>query len=106
MIPGAKRVMMDVTANRTKEGEPACPDQGHTLQRKTGRVQNQVLCRRLKASLGEDQDKWDEAQKWLYQIHDSLVAGTEHQGGDGQQKKQLGARVQLDAFLACCYCGV
>ena len=30
MIPGAKRVMMDVTASRTKEGEPACPNQRHT----------------------------------------------------------------------------
>ena len=106
MIPGAKRVMMDVTANRTKEGEPACPNQRHPLQRKAGRVQNQVLCRRLKASLGEDQDKWDKAQKRLYQVHDPFIAGTEHQGGDGQQEKQLGARVQLDAFLASCYYGV
>ena len=60
----------------------------------------------VKASLGEDQDKWDKAQKRLYQVHDPFIAGTEHQGGDGQQEKQLGARVQLDAFLASCYYGV
>ena len=85
---------MDVTANRTKEGSPLAQISATRSSAKQA------------ASLGEDQDKWDKAQKRLYQVHDPFIAGTEHQGGDGQQEKQLGARVQLDAFLASCYYGV